>query len=98
MFVFFFFSSIRRHTRCALVTGVQTCALPIYLGLLQRSYGEETEAVRVGAAMSRDRLSRPIASIFDGGLHEFITDFLRANAALARQIERDYRLDRKSVV
>src|SRR3546814_5304174 len=28
MFVFFF-SSRRRHTRCALVTGVQTCALPI---------------------------------------------------------------------
>src|SRR3546814_4862362 len=28
----FFFSSRRRHTRCALVTGVQTCALPIYTG------------------------------------------------------------------
>src|SRR3546814_6389459 len=36
MFVFifflFFFSSRRRHTRCALVTGVQTCALPIFPG------------------------------------------------------------------
>src|SRR3546814_12738691 len=29
-FSWFFFSSRRRHTRCALVTGVQTCALPIY--------------------------------------------------------------------
>src|SRR3546814_4313506 len=29
MFFIFFFSSRRRHTRCALVTGVQTCALPI---------------------------------------------------------------------
>src|SRR3546814_10306223 len=29
-FFCFFFSSRRRHTRCALVTGVQTCALPIY--------------------------------------------------------------------
>src|SRR3546814_9888891 len=28
-FMMFFFSSRRRHTRCALVTGVQTCALPI---------------------------------------------------------------------
>src|SRR3546814_2288727 len=28
--VLFFFSSRRRHTRCALVTGVQTCALPIF--------------------------------------------------------------------
>src|SRR3546814_1508338 len=27
-----FFSSRRRHTRCALVTGVQTCALPIFAG------------------------------------------------------------------
>src|SRR3546814_3602230 len=31
-FVCFFFSSRRRHTRCALVTGVQTCALPICIG------------------------------------------------------------------
>src|SRR3546814_10040843 len=30
--VFVFFSSRRRHTRCALVTGVQTCALPIFVG------------------------------------------------------------------
>src|SRR3546814_5517980 len=31
--MFFVFSSRRRHTRCALVTGVQTCALPILLGV-----------------------------------------------------------------
>src|SRR3546814_4640529 len=31
MFFLFFFSSRRRHTRCALVTGIQTCALPISL-------------------------------------------------------------------
>src|SRR3546814_11534078 len=31
---FFFFSSRRRHTRCALVTGVQTCALPIFFELV----------------------------------------------------------------
>src|SRR3546814_8083675 len=29
--MFFFFSSRRRHTRCALVTGVQACALPIWV-------------------------------------------------------------------
>src|SRR3546814_3466868 len=29
LFYFFFFSSRRRDTRCALVTGVQTCALPV---------------------------------------------------------------------
>src|SRR3546814_8553229 len=30
----FCFSSRRRHTRCALVTGVQTCALPILVSFL----------------------------------------------------------------
>src|SRR3546814_1815378 len=41
----FFFSSRRRHTRCALVTGVQTCALPIY------SFGEDSnlDGLGVGA-------------------------------------------------
>src|SRR3546814_3363122 len=33
-YIVFFFSSRRRHTRCALVTGVQTCALPICNGIL----------------------------------------------------------------
>ena len=34
LFFFFFFSSRRRHTRYISVTGVQTCALPIYLDIL----------------------------------------------------------------
>src|SRR3546814_19892677 len=37
----FFFSSRRRHTRCALVTGVQTCALPI--SQLQALHGGRVE-------------------------------------------------------
>src|SRR3546814_15315914 len=41
--VLFFFSSRRRHTRCALVTGVQTCALPI-----SRSAGNGAEGHVVG--------------------------------------------------
>src|SRR3546814_9027955 len=36
--VLFFFSSRRRHTRCALVTGVQTCALPISSRLRVKSF------------------------------------------------------------
>ena len=36
LFFFFFFSSRRRHTRSGRVTGVQTCALPIY-GFLFRN-------------------------------------------------------------
>src|SRR3546814_3304678 len=43
----FFFSSRRLHTRCALVAGVQTCALPICIG--------KPQAVRsVGAANGRN--------------------------------------------
>src|SRR3546814_2226762 len=52
---FFFVSSRRRHTRCALVTGVQTCALPIsiaYLGpegtytqaAVQKHFGDSVTA------------------------------------------------------
>src|SRR3546814_7423065 len=33
VFFVFFFSSRIRHTRCALVTGVQTCALPISIAI-----------------------------------------------------------------
>src|SRR3546814_18670028 len=40
----FFFSSRRRHTRCALVTGVQTCALPIFYWL-SRIFGEGNDKV-----------------------------------------------------
>src|SRR3546814_9548098 len=52
--VSFFFSSRRRHTRCALVTGVQTCALPIAL-LASRQWtaivvASVTAALLVGAS------------------------------------------------
>src|SRR3546814_9120637 len=60
MTLVFFFSSRRRHTRCALVTGVQTGALPIYLhhrgrfGLqVVASYGERTTGGEVGYGLPR---------------------------------------------
>src|SRR3546814_1244324 len=37
--VYLFLSSRRRHTRCALVTGVQTCALPILAGVQEVGVG-----------------------------------------------------------
>src|SRR3546814_8406954 len=42
LIIFFFFSSRRRHTICALVTGVQTCALPISRGRIWRHVGRGT--------------------------------------------------------
>src|SRR3546814_8673151 len=42
VYLLFFCSSRRRHTRCALVTGVQTCALPIFVdrgGKMSKSKG-----------------------------------------------------------
>src|SRR3546814_9886551 len=45
VFFVFFFSSRRRHTRCALVTGVQTCALPI-CRLVGRTLGGRRSAPR----------------------------------------------------
>src|SRR3546814_4655341 len=44
IFCLFFFASRRRHTRCALVTGVQTCALPIFpiaIGVVDERIGSE---------------------------------------------------------
>src|SRR3546814_3946645 len=53
----FFFSSRRRHTRCALVTGVQTCALPISgdvnarIGHAQRIRQRRPDSWRRGSAI-----------------------------------------------
>src|SRR3546814_1096760 len=54
----FFFSSRRRHTRCALVTGVQTCALPILAQELAITLRDVRAAVddwpKMRAAMEAD--------------------------------------------
>src|SRR3546814_10776574 len=68
--VFFFFSSRRRHTRCALVTGVQTCALPIFV--LESFENEETAALMndLFVNVKVDREERPdIDSIYMQALH-----------------------------
>src|SRR3546814_13373099 len=50
----FFFSSRRRHTRCALVTGVQTCA-PSDLGSGDLAAGDRPIEAAPGAVRERDR-------------------------------------------
>src|SRR3546814_8451204 len=59
VFVFeFFFSSRRRHTRCALVTGVQTCALPISSpGVIQEVEGVSRAAQNITQLLFRLRRS-----------------------------------------
>src|SRR3546814_1561506 len=52
MLFIFFVSSRRRHTRCALVTGVQTCALPISEHTAMRA---ESLRSRHAALMSVDQ-------------------------------------------
>src|SRR3546814_4771838 len=50
----FFFSSRRRHTRCALVTGVQTCALPIYPdGTPDGKISPEYDRIFLGGSLPR---------------------------------------------
>src|SRR3546814_1143894 len=53
--MFVFYSSRRRHTRCALVTGVQTCALPIYCALPEHLRNDQP-ATSMGAAPCRHRV------------------------------------------
>src|SRR3546814_9442536 len=55
IFFYFLFSIRRRHTRCALVTGVQTCALPISnvaddAGGLRRYPSPQPESLRCALA------------------------------------------------
>src|SRR3546814_10803716 len=51
--MFFFFSSRRRHTRCALVTGVQTCALPILRELLDDLQAKLAQTAQGGGEAAR---------------------------------------------
>src|SRR3546814_3843402 len=49
----FFFSSRRRHTRCALVTGVQTCAVPICTRFPDRIRGADKDTLSAYAGLTR---------------------------------------------
>src|SRR3546814_8287868 len=55
LFAIFFFSSRRRHTRCALVTGVQTCALPIFVNTGKKGSTEDV-------ALDAETIPRPRVS------------------------------------
>src|SRR3546814_21032574 len=67
---FFFFSSRRRHTRCALVTGVQTCALPIFgagspsAGALDYITGDEWRNLSLRQDVAALTVQRPLFALW----------------------------------
>src|SRR3546814_3802388 len=77
----FFFSSRRRHTRCALVTGVQTCALPIWNTALFAQIGQDdglrlTTNTRFNFSSGKGaidaELSYPLDRIVDSSLNLYV--------------------------
>src|SRR3546814_2966722 len=79
LYQFFFFSSRRRHTRCALVTGVQTCALPISNIETIRYYE------RIGLLPAPDRTAANYRSYT--GAHRSRLSFVRHSRELGFTIE-----------
>src|SRR3546814_13921109 len=70
-FVIFFFSSRRRHTRCALVTGVQTCSLPIYHATILSRHVHHTPLLALSsrlvlAAVLREGCARSFGERLNG--------------------------------
>src|SRR3546814_6899205 len=82
MYYLFFFSSRRRHTRCALVTGVQTCALPIsgramYQGNIAVAFGKYVEEWG-------DRMDPVLLAFIEWGKAYTLADFRSAQYARTR--------------
>src|SRR3546814_8753535 len=97
--MFFWFSSKRRHTRCALVTGVQTCALPIYRrdsgGAVARQYGRRNPRPFQRGDRFRDIGTQRVGEADDDRRSPFDREFGRERAvgggsrrAAERQIRR----------
>jgi uncharacterized alpha-E superfamily protein len=61
------------------------------LGYLENSYGERHASHDTADAVCARIKASTVEMIFDGGLHEFLQDFLRFNTMLGQQIEQDYR-------
>src|SRR3546814_8968117 len=84
----FFFSSRRRHTICALLTGVQTCALPIlgrpgYSGAPALAAARASRSGSSGTGLfSQKRGKLTISALFDHGVMVAICGSLAAQAAM----------------
>src|SRR3546814_4341180 len=75
-----YFSSRRRHTRCALVTGVQTCALPISIDLLNHEY-------HIGMALETARNLKSAVSTIAGN---YVAPALASLPDAIRDLEQSY--------
>lgn len=64
------------------------------LEALADDYKVSLPSIDMATALKKEMKSRDIASIFEDGLHEFITDFIRKNNALGSQIETDFRFNK----
>src|SRR3546814_4029495 len=86
-----FFSSRRRHTRCALVTGVQTCALPIAVFNQSTLIANRTSAHK----QTLDYSQRSVSNLLISGKHSnedgsFLTEW-KVSPSLARVRDKDVR-------
>ncbi|PYG33017.1 alpha-E domain-containing protein [Pelagimonas varians] len=63
------------------------------LGYLEKDYGATMPCHALIDQQVTKMRQHTIASIFEGGLHQFIGDFLRSNNAIGAQIQLDYRFD-----
>src|SRR3546814_8493848 len=86
----FFYSSRRRHSRCALVTGVQTCALPILLCPLDEvrhvSEGASAVSAQTQAALAEMGLPGLVVPEAHGGLGMGMLDAAVVAAALGEAV------------
>src|SRR3546814_7971772 len=95
--MFFFFSSRRRHTRCALVTGVQTCALPISRAV--RHAGPRHAALYQYAALNLPAAVLVAVAWQRGWLDTLVTvDSTRLTVVIIAVFGVGMALDRNSVV
>src|SRR3546814_5519640 len=69
VFLFFFFSSRRRHTRCALVTGVQTCALPICIAVRLDEIGFDRDMAGSGSNRGAPQCRDAVAQASQQGMN-----------------------------
>ncbi|SMX32464.1 alpha-E domain-containing protein [Actibacterium lipolyticum] len=61
------------------------------LSYLKKQYGHDYACVELVEKLGAELSETSIEGVFETGLHEFLTDFLRDNAALGAQIEQDFR-------